>query len=485
MKAITTSKEESDFLTTTGEQGFASTEFADVKPVYTSHNGICTVYRAQRNGRWWALKALKPEVADDPMANALLEKEHDIGSQLNHVNIAHTQGLEDVPKLGICLVTEWVEGATLRQRIADGSLNTQAIKQIVTQLCDALIHMHQHQITHRDLKPENIMITNDGNHVKLIDMGSADSDVYATLKLNSGTRKYAAPEQMKDNQQVDSSADVWALGTITRELTNTVPWWQRERLLRVAHRCTRTAPHRRCSLQWVKAEVNRSIFSHRRIIMGIAAMVLIAAISVVLSSPITFKGWMTNTLNMMFSTDTSPGQAVDLGLSVKWADRNVDATSPEGFGSYYAYGELKPKIRYTSSTQQWLDDGKWSGPVNGEDIAPQWDVARQKWKGNWRTPTYNELLELIKQCRWQWTQQDGVPGYRVTGPSGQSIFLPAVGFFRGMIPEQVGTAGFYLTTTSKPQVPGDAMQVDFYSDGRIWHFGTAGFMGMAVRPVCE
>ena len=485
MKAQATSEIESDFLTPAENLDIASAEFADVKPVYTSHNGICIVYRAQRNGRWWALKALKPEVATDPLANAMLEKEHDIGIQLNHVNIAHTEGLEDVPKLGICLVTEWVEGATLRQRIADGSLNIDIIKQIMTQLCDALTHIHERQIIHRDLKPENIMITTDGNHVKLIDMGSADGDGYASLKLSSGTRKYAAPEQMNNEQHVDSNADVWALGVIARELAEIVPWWQRERLLRVARRCTRTAPHRRCDLQWIKAEVNRSIFTRRRIIMAVTAMVLAAAISVVLSSPITFKGWMANTRNVMFSHDTPPGQAIDLGLSVKWADRNIDASSPESFGSYYAYGELKPKMRYTSSTQQWIDNGKWSGPVNGANIAPQWDVARLKWKGNWRTPTYNELLELINKCSWQWTLQDGVAGYRVTGPSGRSIFLPAVGLYKGMIPEQVGTAGFYLTTTSKPQVPGDAMQVDFYSDGRIWHFGTGGYIGMAVRPVCE
>ena len=129
--------------------------------------------------------------------------------------------------------------------------------------------------------------------------------------------------------------------------------------------------------------------------------------------------------------------------------------------------------------------GKWSGSVDGQDFAPQRDDAWQKWKVHWRTPTYDELLKLIKKCRWQWTQQDGVPGYRVTGPSGKSIFLPATGIIAGMIPEQVGTAGFYRTTTSKLQVPGDSMQVDFYSDGRIWYFGTSGSHGMAVRPLCD
>lgn len=480
-----TCENESGFLNPTDNWNAPSTDFEDVQSVYTSHNGICNVYRAQRNGRWWALKTLKPEVAADPMANAILKKEYDIGSQLNHVNIAHTEGLEVVPGLGTCLISEWVEGTTLRQRITDNSLNLNEIKHIVTQICDALIHMNERQISHRDLKPENIMISTDGCHVKLIDMGSADGDGYAMLKISIGTRKYAAPEQMNNGQHVDSRADVWALGSISRELASIVPWWQRERLLRVARQCMHTEPHRRCSLQWVKAEVNRSVFTPRRIIVGVAAMVLTAATCAVCSSPVTFKGWIVNTYNVMFAPETQPGQAIDLGLSVKWADRNIDASSPNAFGSYYAYGELKPKMRYTPSTQQWLNDGKWSGPVDGADIAPQWDVARQKWKGNWRTPTYNELLELIKKCHWQWTQLAGMSGYRVTGPSGQSIFLPAVGFNRGMIPEQVGTAGFYLTTTSKSKVPGDAMQVDFYSDGRIWHFGTAGSIGMAVRPVCE
>lgn len=483
LNASTISENDSGFLTTVENQSLASTEFVDVRHVYTSHNGFCSVYRAQRGGRWWALKALKPDVATDPMAVAMLEKECDIASRFNHRNIARTEGLEDVPGVGKCIVTEWVEGSTLRQRIGERTLNIDIIKQIITQLCDALGHIHECQIVHRDLKPENIMITTDGNNVKLIDMGSADGEIYATVKLNHGTRNYAAPEQLSDHSHVDSSADVWALGCIARELAKTLPWWQRVRLSRIARRCTHKEPRRRCSLKWVKTEVNRSIFTTRRKIMCLTAMLAVAMICLVCSAPATYKGLTNNIWNVISSPDVPQPQAVDLGLSVKWADRNVDATAPEDFGSYFAYGDLKPKVRYTHSTQRWYDSGKWSGPVDGEDLMPQCDVARVKWDGNWRMPTYDELMELITKCRWQWTRQGGTAGYRVTGPSGQSIFLPAAGLNKGIIPEQVGTAGFYLTSTSKPQVPGDAMEVDFYSDGRIWHFGTSGSFGMAVRPV--
>lgn len=85
---------------------------------------------------------------------------------------------------------------------------------------------------------------------------------------------------------------------------------------------------------------------------------------------------------------------VDLGLSVKWATTNVGASKPEGYGTFYTYREAQERL--------------WTSP--------------------WRTPTYDELKELRNECTWKWTTQNGVNGCKVTGPNGESIFLPAAGY---------------------------------------------------------
>ena len=128
------------------------------------------------------------------------------------------------------------------------------------------------------------------------------------------------------------------------------------------------------------------------------------------------------------------GNAVDLGLSVKWADMNVGATSPEGYGYYYAWGETEPKSVYLWSNYKYYD-GRFDtltkyctnssyGTVDNKTVLdPEDDVAHVKWGGDWRMPTWTEQYELLDKCTWTWTSCNGVNGYIVTGPNGNSIFL--------------------------------------------------------------
>lgn len=127
------------------------------------------------------------------------------------------------------------------------------------------------------------------------------------------------------------------------------------------------------------------------------------------------------------STGTENGHEwVDLGLpsGLKWATCNVGAKTPEQCGNYYAWGETKPKDEYTHS----VTGGKQMDDISGN---AQYDAATANWGGNWRMPTHSEIEELNNKCTWEWTKQNGVKGYKVTGPNGNSIFLPAVGCFRG------------------------------------------------------
>ena len=113
---------------------------------------------------------------------------------------------------------------------------------------------------------------------------------------------------------------------------------------------------------------------------------------------------------------------VDLGLSVLWATSNVGASSPSDYGDYYAWGETKTKSSYTEENSKTYN-------VDMPDISgePKYDAATANWGEGWRMPTTEELDELVDKCDWQWTTQGGHNGYKVTGPNGNSIFLPAAG----------------------------------------------------------
>lgn len=115
---------------------------------------------------------------------------------------------------------------------------------------------------------------------------------------------------------------------------------------------------------------------------------------------------------------------VDLGLpsGLKWATCNVGASSPEECGDYYAWGEVKTKSSYTEENS--VNYRKHLSDISGDST---YDVARKKWGASWRIPTYEEFNELMDKCKLQEIIQGGMNGYKVTGPNGNSIFLPAAG----------------------------------------------------------
>ena len=125
---------------------------------------------------------------------------------------------------------------------------------------------------------------------------------------------------------------------------------------------------------------------------------------------------------------------VDLGLSsgLKWATCNIGANSPEEYGNYYTWGETETKETYDYCNHPTYDltfsDLKSQGYVDSEgNLIPLHDAATANWGGNWRMPTYEEMEELEIECTWKWMTQNNVDGMKVTGPNGNSIFLPAMG----------------------------------------------------------
>ena len=182
---------------------------------------------------------------------------------------------------------------------------------------------------------------------------------------------------------------------------------------------------------------------------------------------------------------------VDLGLSVKWATQNVGASSPSDYGGYYAWGETRPKSSYTwSNCFDCLDDwGKSWGTykIGGQTrIAPSsgHDTARENWGGTWRMPTNAEFEELCNKCTWTWTSQGGHKGCKVTGPNGNSIFLPAAGWRSVTSRNCVGEYGFYWSSTLSSSSSDSARSLSFRSSYPITDYYLRSY-GQSVRPVTD
>lgn len=182
--------------------------------------------------------------------------------------------------------------------------------------------------------------------------------------------------------------------------------------------------------------------------------------------------------------------AVDLGLpsGTLWSNVNIGATTPEGSGNYYAWGEKKTKAVYSHTnhiTRLKDADGFETRKNLGDDISgTQYDVAAGSWGGTWCMPSETQVKELMDNCEWEWIKKNGVQGFKITGRNGNWIFLPAAGFKRenrhspGNCNYWTSTHGYYES---------DAVAVYAYQDmygNNILKFTRDGcFDGMPIRAV--
>ena len=188
-----------------------------------AQGGMSMLYQGRdlRTNASVAIKVLKPEIADQPEIAERLRHEATILARLQHSSIVRYVDFLTFGGLP-CLVMAWVEGVTLKQRLAqrNGPCPVAEVDVLLHALCNALTHMQAHGIVHRDIKPGNILITPDGQPV-LIDFSiallrtTAEQDPLA--RMAAGTASYMAPEQMA-GELVDIRADIYALGTVIFEM---------------------------------------------------------------------------------------------------------------------------------------------------------------------------------------------------------------------------------------------------------------------------
>ncbi len=183
--------------------------------------------------------------------------------------------------------------------------------------------------------------------------------------------------------------------------------------------------------------------------------------------------------------DCPVAEAIDLGLpsGTKWASWNVGASKPEEYGGYYAWGETEEKDYYDWSTYTHCDGSYETCHHIGDDIAgTEYDVAHIRWGGSWRMPTIDQIKELVNNCSWTWTTQNGVNGQLVTGPNGGTIFIPAAGTlgFDYLLDESEN--GYCWSSSLYPRSEANARFLYFNSG--YWDDGS-NFRceGHSVRPV--
>ena len=192
-------------------------------------------------------------------------------------------------------------------------------------------------------------------------------------------------------------------------------------------------------------------------------------------------------------------EAIDLGLSVKWASWNVGASKPEEYGGYYAWGETEEKTMYDWNSYKHCDGSSESCHIigkNGEISGTEYDVAHVIWGGDWRMPTLEEVNELQSKCTTEWAKINGIEGRRYTGPNGNSIFLPAAGLNMGTqvvldMKDWRGACYIYWTSSIiPPSVPyggggANAYTLDFDSHGIPFGDSTSRSSGAPIRPVMK
>ena len=218
-------------------------------------------------------------------------------------------------------------------------------------------------------------------------------------------------------------------------------------------------------------------------------------------------------------------EAIDLGLSVKWAPWNLGASQPSDYGEYFAWGEVVPEtdengnyLSYDWDTYYWMAEGKsdWTNitKYQAEDFqyAADWydhakdfigdgkttiessdDAATANWGGKWRMPTQAELAELSNSdnCEWTWTDnynESGHSGYVVkskkTGYEDAVLFLPAAGYRWRSNLDYEGSYGYYWSSELSPWNSNYARDLYFYSGGHGADGYSYRYNGFSVRAVC-
>ena len=184
-------------------------------------------------------------------------------------------------------------------------------------------------------------------------------------------------------------------------------------------------------------------------------------------------------------------EPVDLGLSVKWASFNLGASNSQEYGDYLSWGEIYNKGYYTVNNYRY-DYEEFLKMTQEDNISgTEYDAAHVRLGADWRMPTREECQELVDNCTWSWEQySENKYGMRVTGPNGNSIFLPAGGYPNPSW-TRVGRYGTYWTSSKSTMISSSSTGSNFSyyfcfdeSTHEVTDYQGSTYVGQLVRPVC-
>ena len=406
-------------------------------------------------------------------------------------------------------VMDFIDGESLAERLkrTGTAMKEEDVKSILTQILDALKEVHQNEIWHLDLKPGNIMIDKRGD-VYLIDFG-ASKQLRANGSMTTSTALcytpgYAPNEQI--GQMYDRFGpwtDIYALGaTIYNLLTNKKPPMaididedeedafvfpndiseaMRKLVVWMMKPKRKTRPQ---SVQEIKECITRESSTNAPVSVLAKDNVEQTIISSLKQDvQPTSEETLYNFSGVSIGNNTV-AKAIDLGLSVLWADCNVGGESGCPVGGLYGWGD--PTGEKTSQNiKDYVSLVEYITNRIPQDISGTIkDIATVQWGCEWRIPTREHWKELMEKCKWIKTTKFHVEGYEVEGPNGNNIFLPTTGVrFKKAI---FGTeTGYYWTSELVGFDRKKAYSLYFDTNKSV--FGLTNdtvSSGLAVRPIC-
>lgn len=423
-------------------------------------------------------------------------------SKLNHPNIIKV--LDVFEENGTAYyVMEYINGGSLGELIRHrGKLSESDSLYFTKKIASALQYIHSMNMNHLDVKPANVLLRQDGN-VVLIDFGLSknyDTTGEQTTSTPVGISVgYAPIEQSRVGGvgMFSPATDIYSLGaTMFKMLTGETPPEASvifdDGLPDLPSTISDTvksvitksmAPRRKERYQTIEAllaalddssneQDTRKDFVFPKLPEETQPLLQEEKSSESVSEP-KFLKEVDKEATMIISdfvvkkSIIETGEAVDLGLSVKWCSHNLGASKPEEPGKYFSWGASIENFTALPDSVEGTKD----------------DNAFIQTNGKWRTPTRRQLKELMDKCRWSWMEYNGVAGCKVTGPSGKSIFLPAVGKVNNTNVFRKGEIGYYWSA-SKAQKYNTAHYLYFNSEDSELAYEPI-VTKRSIRPVCD
>lgn len=216
------------------------------------------VYTAKKHGKWLMLKTLKPQFRESQEHRQMFEKEFEVRYNLAHPHIVMINDYEEVPGLGLCIITDDVYGDSLRSLIDEGKVDQTILDKVTTSLVDAMEYIQKNHIVHHRIRPETIIFTENIHNLKLIDVGF---------------------DQLDHLSHKDTAQDIYDFGQILSEVLAALPT-RHPHLHRVAERCLDPDPSRRYhDVQDLKLAISNSSGNRLYIIIIVFLSIMVALLA--------------------------------------------------------------------------------------------------------------------------------------------------------------------------------------------------------------